>query len=83
MEVDRKIVRLKYYTDEEVLLREHSDIFIDYVTKQDTEVEKLHRHFCVNACVLTLLKNVHQFLILPFTENGNLGEIPGTTERVV
>ena len=46
-EDERKIlVRLKYYSDIEVLLREHSDIFSDYVIKQDTEVEKLHNYFC-------------------------------------
>ena len=46
-EDDRKIlVRLKYYSDKKVLLRKHSDIFSDYVIKQDTEVEKLHHFVC-------------------------------------
>ena len=47
---NRKIlVRLKYYSDKEMLLREHSDIFGDYVIKQDNEVEKLHHYFCKRA----------------------------------
>ena len=29
-----------------MLLRENSDIFSDYVNKQDKEVEKLHHYFC-------------------------------------
>ena len=32
-----------------MLLREHSDVFSDYVMKQDNEVEKLHHYFCVNV----------------------------------
>ena len=46
-DTNRKIlVRLKYDSDNEMLLRKHSDIFSDYVIKQDNEVEKRHHYFC-------------------------------------